>query len=452
MITIILTTTAAIILIAISPPQHIWPNSIFWASIIILLSLINLPPLLILNETAWGLNNDTISTPLIYLSVWLTPVAIIASAGHLSNESPANTKIFLILILTILVFLIITFTANNLIALFLGFEGTLIPTLFLITRWGAQQERIEAGIFFVFYTLISSLPLFIGLLYLNFNNYSLSILISNILDPQNINSIITITCLIAFLVKVPIFTLHLWLPKAHVEAPVAGSMILAAILLKMGGYGFFRLISLFYINFNTNISNFIVPLCIWGGLLTSVICLTQTDLKSLIAYSSVSHMSFMIAGISTLTQWALAGGLVIMIAHGLVSSALFCIANTYYERSSTRNLFVNRGTKLLFALTPSIWLILSCANMGLPPLPNAVGETIIISTLISSNLLNSIPIFLGVIATGIFSLIMFLAMNSGSAQHWQNINKTMNERENNTLAAHIIPLVAIILAPNIITP
>jgi len=127
-------------------------------------------------------------------------------------------------------------------------------------------------------------------------------------------------------------------------------------------------------------------------------------------------MRFMIAGIRTLSRWALAGGLIIMIAHGLVSSALFCIAKTYYERSSTRKLFVNRGTKILFALTPTIWLVLSCAKMGLPPLPKAIGETTTISTLIAKSLVNCFPIFAGIIVTGVFRLLMFLAIKSGKFQ------------------------------------
>uniref|UniRef100_A0AAU6QDA9 NADH-ubiquinone oxidoreductase chain 4 n=1 Tax=Ophiothrix sp. TaxID=2909811 RepID=A0AAU6QDA9_9ECHI len=452
MITLLILITAIATTVVIAPNNRVWPISIISASLIIIFTIIALPPITSLVNTSWGLINDTISTPLIYLSSWLMPVAILASTGHLGKEHANSNKVFINLIFIILFFLIVTFTANNLIALFLGFEGTLIPTLFLITRWGAQQERIEAGIFFVFYTLVSSLPLFIGLLFLYFNNYSLSITLLHIESTNVISTVITICCITAFLVKVPIFMFHLWLPKAHVEAPVAGSMILAAILLKMGGYGFTRLITMFFNNFNDNLSEVIIPFCIWGGLLTSLICLTQTDLKSLIAYSSVSHMSFMIAGISTLSQWALAGGLIIMIAHGLVSSALFCIANTLYERSNTRNLFVNRGTKALFALTPALWLILSCANMGLPPLPNAIGETIIISTIIANNIVNALPLLAGVIATGTFSLLMFLAINSGNNQTWSNIQETMSEREHNVIAAHIIPLILIIISPNLITP
>uniref|UniRef100_A0AAU6PX36 NADH-ubiquinone oxidoreductase chain 4 n=1 Tax=Ophiothrix scotiosa TaxID=3135525 RepID=A0AAU6PX36_9ECHI len=452
MITLLLSILSSIIIILLSPGNRIWPNSIFWSSLIPIITIILIPPLSSLTNISWGLTTDTISTPLIYLSAWLIPVSLLASGGHLSNNSFLNQKIFIILIFIILFFLVVTFTANNFIALFLGFEGTLIPTLFLITNWGAQQERIEAGLFFVFYTLISSLPLFIGLLYLNSISYNISIFYLKTSFLGNLNPTIAFCCMVAFLVKVPIFSLHIWLPKAHVEAPVAGSMILAAILLKMGGYGFTRLIILFFDPFNNHISNILVPFCIWGGLLTSLICLTQTDLKSLIAYSSVSHMSFMVAGISTLSNWAIAGGLIIMIAHGVVSSALFCIANTFYERTSTRNLFINRSTKIIFAITPSLWLIFACANMGLPPLPNAIGEIITVTAIAANNIFNYLPTLIGIVTTGIFSLFMFLAINSGNHQKWSNISGNMNEREHNVIAAHLLPLIVLILSPNLITP
>uniref|UniRef100_A0AAU6PXI6 NADH-ubiquinone oxidoreductase chain 4 n=1 Tax=Macrophiothrix sp. TaxID=3135532 RepID=A0AAU6PXI6_9ECHI len=452
MLTLLFLTLSAMTITFIAPKNTIWANSIFWASLIPITTIMLISPIASLGDTTWGLINDTLSTPLIYLSAWLVPVSILASNGHLSKENANNQKTFIAFIYIILFFLVITFTANNFIALFLGFEGTLLPTLFLITYWGVQQERIEAGLFFVFYTLISSLPLFLGLLYLHNNSYSLSILHLKVNFLGTISTTVALCCMVAFLVKIPIFSLHIWLPKAHVEAPVAGSMILAAILLKMGGYGFTRLATLFFTPFNNHINNILIPFCVWGGLLTSLICLTQTDLKSLIAYSSVSHMSFMVAGISTLTNWAIAGGLIIMIAHGIVSSALFCIANTFYERSSTRNLFINRGTKIIFALTPSLWLIFACANMGLPPLPNAIGEIVVISTIIANNIFNYLPALLGIISTGIFSLLMFLAINSGNHQNWSNILNAMNEREHNVLATHLIPLIALITAPNLITP
>nr|CBH40133.1 NADH dehydrogenase subunit 4 [Amphipholis squamata] len=447
MLSLILTILGVVITLPFITKNNIWPTIISQTSITFMLS----SQLIVNNNISLTFNNDNISTPLIILSFWLIPVSLLASVGHLQNNSSNNIRLFITLTLIILIALIITFSTTNLILFFIGFETTLIPTLFLITRWGMQQERIEAGYYFVFYTLISSLPLLLSLITIYNNESHLSIPLFHLYNNIFTSNIIIIFCILAFLVKVPIFGLHLWLPKAHVEAPVAGSMILAAILLKLGGYGFIRLISIFTEIFQNSISNIITPFCCWGGALTSIICITQTDLKSLIAYSSVSHMSFMIAGISPLSNWGLSGGIIVMIAHGLVSSALFCIANIYYERTGTRNLSVNRGIKSIFLILPTFWLLFASANLGLPPFPNAIGELLIFSSIVNNSLTNFIPALIGISFTGIFSLIIYQQLNSGSLFKWNNINIMINEREYSTLFLHALPLIILIINPNIIS-
>nr|YP_009545822.1 NADH dehydrogenase subunit 4 [Astrotoma agassizii]AYO99601.1 NADH dehydrogenase subunit 4 [Astrotoma agassizii] len=452
MITLTFWATGIIITSWIIPRRNLWETSILQSSILILCScfLFNNNTSTLWNNLSMNMGTDSINSPLIILSCWLIPVTINASINYLNNNSHIDNNIFVSLIIIIIIVLIITFSTTNLIIFFLGFESTLIPTLILITRWGMNKERIEAGYFFVFYTLISSLPLFISLLILYNNTSNLNLALNYWSNNWEINNILASFCIIAFLVKIPIFGFHLWLPKAHVEAPVAGSMILAAILLKMGGYGLIRLSNFLWLNINLNINNFLIIFCCWGGVLTSLICLTQTDLKALIAYSSVSHMSFMVAAISTNTNWAINSSIIIMIAHGLVSSALFFLANIFYERSGTRTLIISRGLKNIFNTLPIWWLIFSCANLGLPPLPNSIGELLAFSSIINWNNITYILLTLGITLTSIFSLTIYLYLNSGNRFNWNNINNNINERESINLLLHILPLLLLIINPNII--
>nr|UEP17957.1 NADH dehydrogenase subunit 4 [Ophiocreas oedipus] len=452
MLTLIAWLTGLIISTWITPNKNTWELIISQSSFLLLISTLTLNNTTnnFLNNISINLATDNINSPLIILSCWLVPVSIAASINNLNNSYYSDKQNFITLILLITIALILTFSTTNLIIFFLGFESTLVPTLILISRWGMQKERIEASYFFVLYTLISSLPLFIGLLTLYNNLHSLNITF-NIWNSNNQTSnILAIFCILAFLVKIPIFGFHLWLPKAHVEAPVAGSMILAAILLKMGGYGLIRLSNLLWINFNNSISSILIIFCCWGGTLTSLICLTQTDLKSLIAYSSVSHMSFMVAGIATNTNWAINGSIIVMIAHGLVSSALFLIANIFYERTGTRTLIISRGLKNTFSIIPLWWLVFACANLGLPPLPNSIGEILIFSSTLNWHLVTFPLILVTITLTSIFSLSIFQYLNSGNLSNWNTTHSNINERESTILILHILPLILIIINPNIL--
>lgn len=257
-----------------------------------------------------------------------------------------------------------TFRVLNLL-LFYFFEASLIPTLLLIIGWGYQPERIQAGIYLLFYTLFGSLPLLIGIIYI-FND--LNTITIYFLKFFNMNMyLLYISIIFAFLVKIPIYFVHLWLPKAHVEAPISGSIILAGIILKLGGYGLLRVI-IFLQEVNLKLNYIWIIIRLVGGLFIRIKCFCQVDIKSLIAYSSVAHIRIVIGGIIVINYWGFIGSYILIISHGLCSSGIFCLANINYERLHSRSLYINRG---MINFIPSMrlwWFLLLSSNIAAPPL------------------------------------------------------------------------------------
>nr|YP_009316471.1 NADH dehydrogenase subunit 4 [Halaelurus buergeri]AOV83439.1 NADH dehydrogenase subunit 4 [Halaelurus buergeri] len=409
-------------------------------------------------DIGWDFSNnylgvDPLSTPLLILTCWLLPLMILASQNHVSTEPLTRQRIYISLLISLQIFLIMAFSATEMILFYIMFEATLIPTLIIITRWGNQTERLNAGTYFLFYTLIGSLPLLIALLFLQKNLGTLSMFIIQFSQNQNMylwaDKFWWAACIIAFLVKMPLYGVHLWLPKAHVEAPIAGSMILAAVLLKLGGYGLMRIIVMLNPLTKEMAYPFLI-LALWGIVMTSSICLRQTDLKSLIAYSSVSHMGLVAGAILIQTPWSFAGATMLMIAHGLISSGLFCLANTNYERIHSRTLLLARGLQIILPLMTSWWFIINLANLALPPSPNLMGELFIITSLFNWSNWTMVLTGTGVLLTASYSLYMFLMTQRGlTSNHILSINPTYT-REHLLLSLHIIPTLLLILKPELI--
>nr|YP_423932.1 NADH dehydrogenase subunit 4 [Gekko gecko]AAQ93003.1 NADH dehydrogenase subunit 4 [Gekko gecko] len=396
---------------------------------------------------------DNISTPLIIMSAWLLPLMAIASQHHLANEPTNRKRAFLATCAALQTTLIMTFTTTDLIMFYIMFETTLIPTLILITRWGAQAERLNAGMYFLFYTLSGSLPLLIAILTLqtkyNHSSMLMLMLTQKELLTTNSDMLMWLACMMAFMIKMPLYGLHLWLPKAHVEAPIAGSMILAAVLLKLGGYGIIRILLLLPNHLTQTMYLPFIVLSLWGMIMTSLICLRQTDLKSIIAYSSISHMGLVITATMIATPWSITGAMILMIAHGLTSSALFCLANTNYERIHTRTLILTRGLTFVMPLMMTWWLAFSLMNLALPPTINLLGELLIIISTFNWNMTTIFLTGAATLTTTTYSLYIFITTQRTNTKPNKTLTPTQT-REHLLMVLHLIPLMLLIACPTLL--
>nr|YP_008999624.1 NADH dehydrogenase subunit 4 [Antricola mexicanus]AHF21660.1 NADH dehydrogenase subunit 4 [Antricola mexicanus] len=374
---------------------------------------------------------DLLSFMLVELSLWIGILMMIASMdNNIYGECMYKFYMMFMVFLLLLCFLIL-----NLVGFYLMFESVLIPMIMMIMGWGGQPERLQAGIYMLFYTLAGSLPLLIFLMLIN---GSLSIFYMNWIG-YKFGSLMFLMSVVGFLVKMPMYLLHLWLPKAHVEAPVAGSMVLAGVLLKLGIYGLFR-IKIIIENCMIKFSFWVMSIILFGGVIIGFVCLCQVDVKALIAYSSVCHMGVALGGIFSMVMWGYLGNILIMLGHGLCSSGLFCLVNIYYERFYTRSLILLKGLGIFFPYFSVWWLFFVMINMSVPPSMNLGGEIMLIGSLMKWSLLVILPLGILMFLGAAYSLYMYSFLNHGSG--WIAFSsKLINLREIYLMLMHFIPLI-----------
>ena len=314
---------------------------------------------------------DGISVLFVVLTAILMPFCILASWKSIENRVPE----YMIAFLALQTLMIGVFCALDLVLFYVFFEGGLIPMFLIIGVWGGKR-RVYASFKFFLYTLLGSVLMLLAILwmYLYAGTTDIETLLNTAHFPVAMQSFLWFAFFASFAVKMPMWPVHTWLPDAHVEAPTAGSVILAGILLKMGGYGFLRFSLPMFASASATFTPFIFVLSVVAIIYTSYVALAQEDMKKLIAYSSVAHMGFVTMGIFTLTHVGVEGGIYQMLSHGIVSGALFLCVGVIYDRMHTREIAAYGGLVARMPIYAACFMVFTLANVGLPGTGGFVGE------------------------------------------------------------------------------
>nr|QHH25551.1 NADH dehydrogenase subunit 4 [Leucauge celebesiana] len=340
-----------------------------------------------------------------FLSTIMISLTILSTLLILMSMNYSNSNFMLTSIMIILIF---TFLSSKMFMFYILFELVLIPTLTLISKSGKQPERLQAGMYLIIYTVMASLPLLIGILLLKSNNSMIFLSMSCYYFK------FPLIFMLAFLVKMPMFMFHLWLPKAHVEAPLEGSMILAAVLLKLGGYGLIRFMPMLSSSIKS-IPLWLISISLMGAFYTSMMCIRQKDLKALIAYSSVAHMGLVLSSILTMNLIATNGSIIMMMAHGLSSAALFFLVNLIYTKFHTRNMLIFKGILNSHPNLTFWWFMFTAVNISAPPSINLISEIFMLMGLISWKT-SMIMILASIsIMTSSFSIMLYVMISHNNS-------------------------------------
>ena len=359
---------------------------------------------------AYHMGVDGISMPFVLLSTLLIPVCILASWTSVTTR----VKEYMVTFLLMETMLVGTFCALDLILFYLFFEGVLIPMFLIIGVWGGPRRVYSAFKFFL-YTLAGSVLMLVALLtlYLDAGTTDIPALLQHDL-PTGLQQWLWLACFAAFAVKLPMWPVHTWLPDAHVEAPTAGSVILAGVMLKFGGYGFLRFSLPMFPEASIIFAPLVFSLSIIAVVYTSLVALAQEDMKKLIAYSSVAHMGFVTVGAFSLTQQGVEGAVFQMLSHGIVSAALFLIVGVVYDRMHSRDIAAYGGLVHRMPVYALVFMIFMLASVGLPGTSGFVGEFLVLLGAFRHNAWVATFTALGVILGAAYMLYLYRRVIFGS--------------------------------------
>jgi NADH-quinone oxidoreductase subunit M len=372
---------------------------------------------------SYHLGIDGISVLLLLLTTFLTPLAL-ASAWDAITE---RAKEFVITMLLLETGMLGVFVSLDLFLFYIFWEAMLIPMYLIIGVWGGPQ-RIYAAIKFVLYTLAGSLLMLVAILFLYYQHglatqtytFDLPVLSRFVIAPGLGQTLMFLAFALAFAIKVPLFPFHTWLPDAHVEAPTAGSVILAGVLLKMGTYGFIRFCLPLFPNASLALAPWVIALAVIGIIYGAWVSTVQPDVKKLVAYSSVSHLGFVMLGLFTFTPQGLVGAIIQMINHGLSTGALFLMVGMLYERRHTRMIADYGGLWQVIPAFSALFMIVMLSSAGLPGLNGFVGEFLVLLGAFQTHRLAAVLATTGIIFAAVYLLWMYQRVIFGDIRHAEN--------------------------------
>jgi NADH-quinone oxidoreductase subunit M len=394
--------------------------------------------------TGYHMGVDGISLPFVILTTFLMPICIIASWRAIT----VRVKEYMIAFLVLETLMIGTFAALDLVLFYLFFEGGLIPMFLIIGVWGGPR-RVYASFKFFLYTLLGSVLMLLAIMAMYWEAGTTDIpALMHHNFPAGLQKWAWLAFFASFAVKLPMWPVHTWLPDAHVEAPTAGSVILAAILLKMGGYGFLRFSLPMFPLASHDFAPLIFALSVVAIIYTSLVALMQEDMKKLVAYSSVAHMGFVTMGIFAATTQGVAGGIFQMVSHGIVSGALFLCVGVVYDRMHTREIAAYGGLVNRMPLYASAFMVFTLANVGLPGTSGFVGEFLTLLGTFKVNIWVASLATVGVILSAAYALWLYRKVIFGKLEkrNLENI-KDLDYREIITLAPLVVLTILLGLYP-----
>lgn len=374
---------------------------------------------------------------LIILSLWILSLIIIC----LDKLRILKILIFLLLLFLLVIF----FISMDLMLFYLIFEIRLLPTFFLIIYWGVNLERLNASYYLLLYILLISFPLLLYIFKIYIYGLTLKFrLILLVIEAYEFNFWGYLIIYMAFFIKIPMYIVHIWLPKAHVEAPVYGSIILAGVLLKIGRYGLIRMLEIF-IKSRVKYNYLIFRIRIIGRTLVGVVCLVQVDIKRLVAYSSVVHINLILCRIMTLFNLGFLSRYIIILSHGLCSSGLFYMVNIYYRRRISRLLILNKGLIRKLSILIIWWFLLCSANFSFPFSINFIREILILIVIMNWDNFMIFYLILICFFRRAYSLYLFSYVQHGNFSYEEGAYNVRMIKEFIVLIIHFFPLIIFLL-------